>query len=374
MSKFDQTHERIQSQGRYKNLSLDGIDPSISVDLFRQALRLRRTEQALMKEYHPANEMRCPVHFCLGQESIPSALTQVVQPDDYVFSHHRSHGYFFGNRSPLRDLFAELYGKATGASGGRAGSQDISHSDTKFFSGAILAGATSIGIGAAFGLQLRKSQNIVFCGFGEACTEEGAFWEGVNLVAAKKLPIVLICENNRYSTFSDSHDRLARTNLSEKVESFGLKSTQIFGNDAALAYRTITEAANRARRGEGATFIEAFTYRWCSHVGPEDDGANNYRTQDEIDFWKDNCPIELLREKLVPAGLLSEEAVARFEAEIAAEIADNFHFAKSSPFPEAVDWDAMNIRKESPEADRLLGTGAEYDFDPAQADARLTSY
>ena len=374
MSKFQESHKNIRQQGRYKNLSLEGVEKSTAVELLRQALRLRRTEEALINEYHPANEMRCPVHFCIGQEAVPSALSQVVRPDDYVFSHHRSHGYFFGNNSPLRDLFAELYGKSTGASGGRAGSQDISHSSTRFFSGAILAGATSMGIGAAFGLQHLKSKDIVFCGFGEACTEEGAFWEGINLVAAKKLPIVLICENNRYSTFSDAYARLAKTNLSEKVEAFGLSAVQIFGNDTVLAYKTIAAAAERARRGEGPTFIEAFTYRWCSHVGPEDDGVNKYRTPEEIEFWKSNCPIALLQERLEESAWIDAPTLERFESEIAAEIADNFVFAKSSPFPVMTDWQAMNICLETPVADRLLGAGFEHDFDPAQADASLTSY
>jgi len=374
MSTHQQSHEGIQAKGRYQNLTLKGVDSSLALQLLKQALRLRRMEEALIKEYHPANEMRCPVHFCIGQEAVPAALSLVVQSDDFVFSHHRSHGYYFANGSPLKELFAELYGKETGASGGRAGSQDISHSDTRFFSGAILAGATSIGIGAAFGLQLQKSPNIVFCGFGEACTEEGAFWEGVNFVAAKKLPIVLICENNRYSTFSDIHARLARTNLSEKVEAFGLHAVQIFGNDTVLAHKTIAEAAERARHGGGPTFIEAFTYRWCSHVGPEDDGANNYRTKEEIDFWRDNCPIVLLQEKLEAAGLIDAGALAKMEEEIASEIAENFEFAKNSPFPQAKDWGAMNERKQSPRADKLLGVGTESNFDHTQADTHHTSY
>lgn len=368
------THQKILSEGRYSALKLNEIGNEKALKLYGQMLRLRRMEEALIREYHPANEMRCPVHFCVGQESIPAALSLVVESNDYIFSHHRSHGYYFAKGSPLREIFAEIYGKETGASGGRAGSQDISHSDTKFFSGAILAGATSIGIGTAFGLQLQKSPNIVFCGFGEACTEEGAFWEGINLAAAKKLPLVLICENNRYSTFSDIHARLARTNLSEKVGTFGLNTVQIFGNDVVLAHETIRAAADRARKGQGPTFIEAFTYRWCSHVGPEDDGANNYRTRAEIEFWKQNCPLDLLREKLQTAGAWSETVQANLEKEVTEEIAANFRFAKESSFPKNPDWAEMNLRQESPAADRLLGKGAEHDFDPTQADARLTSY
>src|ERR1700732_815374 len=138
------SHRTITKMGRYRALSLDGISPALGRTLLRQMLRLRRTEEALHREYHPADEMRCPIHFCIGQESVPAALSLLVKQDDYLFSHHRSHGYYFAKGAPMRELFAEIYGKATGASGGRAGSQDISHSVSRFYSGAILAGAVSI--------------------------------------------------------------------------------------------------------------------------------------------------------------------------------------------------------------------------------------
>lgn len=103
----------------------DGLDAKTSQDLLRGMLRLRRIEEALINEYHPADEMRCPVHFCVGQEAVSASLSQLFKKEDYMFSHHRSHGYYFAKNAPTRELFAELYGKATGANGGKAGSQDI---------------------------------------------------------------------------------------------------------------------------------------------------------------------------------------------------------------------------------------------------------
>src|SRR6185503_5574181 len=106
-------------------------------------LRLRRCEEALAREYHPADEMRCPVHFCVGQEAVPAALSLLLRDDDYLYCHHRSHGYYLAKHAPMNALFAELYGKATGANAGLAGSQDISFAKRRFFSGAILAAATA---------------------------------------------------------------------------------------------------------------------------------------------------------------------------------------------------------------------------------------
>jgi pyruvate dehydrogenase E1 component alpha subunit len=368
-------HSNITRIGRYGDMNIGGVAPDILLKLYQQMLRLRRMEEAMHDEYHPADEMRCPIHFCIGQESVPAALSLHVQPDDCLFSHHRSHGYYFAKGSPLRELFAEIYGKATGASGGKAGSQDISHSATNFYSGAILAGAVSIAVGAAFGFQHQKSRQISISGFGEGCTDEGAFWEAMNYAGKQKLPVLFVCENNRYATFSDQLKRQAQDNISERVRTFGVRATTIFGNDSVLAWRTIGTEIERLRNGDGPSLIEAYTYRWNSHVGPEDDGANAYRPPEEMTFWKNNCPIALLGEKLRSVGLLDDDLSTRFEAEAAAEIAANFKFAKESPFPNDTHWHHMNCQDATPLADRLLGdTFGGGNFDQYQDEAKLGPY
>jgi TPP-dependent pyruvate/acetoin dehydrogenase alpha subunit len=368
------SHRTITQIGHYRGLCLDGIDRELGLQLFRQMLRLRRIEEALHNEYHPADEMRCPIHFCIGQESIPAALSMQVKPDDYMFSHHRSHGYYFAKGAPLRELFAEIYGRETGANGGKAGSQDISHTESHFYSGAILAGAASIAVGTAFGFKQQKTRQVSISGFGEGATDEGAFWEAMNFSGNQKLPILFIIENNRYATFSDQLKRQASDNISERVRTFGVRSTQIFGNDVTLAWRTFGAELERLRAGEGPALVEAYTYRWNSHVGPEDDGINAYRTPGEIEFWKNNCPITLMEEKLHEAGWLDAAQRSRFEKEIALEIESHFKFAKESPFPKDTNWHRMNYEDASPLADRLLGSADSGNFDHDQAEAKLGPY
>jgi TPP-dependent pyruvate/acetoin dehydrogenase alpha subunit len=368
------SHRTLSKSGRYRDLSLEGLDPDTALRLFRQMLRLRRMEEALFAEYHPAEEMRCPIHFCIGQEAVPAALSELVKPDDYMFSHHRSHGYYFAKGSPLNELFAEIYGRETGADAGKAGSQDISHSPTHFYSGAILSGAVGIAVGAAFGFQFRRSTQIAISGFGEGATDEGAFWEAMNYAGKKRLPVLFVVENNRYATFSDQLKRQADDNICERVRTFGVRATKIFGNDAALAYRTLKGEIGRLRAGDGPALVEAYTYRWNSHVGPEDDSANNYRAPGEIEFWKANCPIVLLEEGLREAGRMDDSAKAALESEIAREIAANFKFAKESPFPKDTDWRRMNFEDASPMADRLLGSADRGAFDHDQAEAKLGPY
>jgi TPP-dependent pyruvate/acetoin dehydrogenase alpha subunit len=120
--------------------------------------------------------------------------------------------------------------------------------------------------------------------------------------------------------------------------------------------------------------VEAYTYRWNSHVGPEDDSANAYRTEEEMQFWKNNCPLVLMEEKLRATGFLDDARKTAMEAEVAAEIADNFKFAKESPFPKETDWHHMNYDDRTPLADKLLGTAVSGDFDHYQADAKLGPY
>jgi TPP-dependent pyruvate/acetoin dehydrogenase alpha subunit len=325
-------------------------------------------EEALLAEYHPADEIRCPVHFCLGQEAVSAALSLLIKDEDYVFSHHRSHGYYLGKRAPLRSLFAELYGREMGANGGKAGSQDVSYSEMHFYSGAILSGATAISAGAALAFQNKGLPNVSVAGFGEGATDEGVFWETVNFAVLRSLPLLLICENNYYATYSPMSKRMAVENISEKVSTFGMKSFPIFGNDSINVYITLSNALEHIRSGKGPVFIEAFTYRYNSHVGPEDDSHIGYRSQEEMAYWRLNDPVKLLEEKLRSSSKLSEKLKGTMVGEIQTEIADAFKYAKEDSWPNILDWPAVNSHSQSPLADALLREFSSAEFDQNQKD------
>ena len=368
------THADILASGGYRELSVAGIDRAVLIRLYRFMLRLRMLEETIAREYHPADEMACPVHLCIGQEATSAALSEVVLPTDYFFAHHRGHGYYLAKHAPLRALIAELYGRATGANGGKAGSQDISLGESRFFGGAILAGGIGIAVGAALAAQQHGTQEIAVTGFGEGAADEGLFWEAVNYAALKRLPLLFVCENNAYATYSPQASRQVRDNLSEKVTAFGVPSRDVFGNDAAALYRALAEIVPAVRSGEGPYFLQAYTYRWNAHVGPEDDSHVGYRPEAEKDFWKRNCPIQLLEERLLAEGMLDPESKRRFEQSIESEIADAFTFARNSPFPEAPDWRALNEASSSPLAERLLMEITGLDFDGHQQEARPGPY
>ncbi len=370
------THQSLTDAGVYRDLSLQGVDAGTVKKLYRFMLRLRQCEEALSREYHPADEMRCPVHFCIGQEAVPAALSVLLREKDYLFCHHRSHGYYLAKDAPMRELYAELYGKKTGANGGIAGSQDISSTAHNFFSGAILAGAAAISVGAALGTQMQKEPIITVAGFGESAMDEGILWEAINYAALCKLPIVFVCENNKYSVFSPQLKRQYADNLSARVAAFGVKSVALFGNDVIKVHAAIKNAIGDALAGHGPWFIEAYTYRWCGHYGPESDDIIGYRSEVEIETWKANCPIALLEEAMKKKGLLTDAEKAEMLRQIDTEIADSFQFAKTSDFPIITNWREVNLSSNSPRADELLADidFIEPEFDVHQAVKQAKGY
>ncbi|MBA2686665.1 MAG: thiamine pyrophosphate-dependent dehydrogenase E1 component subunit alpha [Gemmatimonadaceae bacterium] len=368
------THAGILKAGRYTDVRVRSEESKTGAALFAFMTRLRMCEEALIQEYHPADEMRCPVHFCVGQEAVPAALSLLLDDEDYLFSHHRSHGYYLAKGAPMDALFAELYGKATGANAGLAGSQDISYQARNFYSGAILAGAVGISVGAALGLQLQGKRHVAVCGFGESATDEGIFWEAVNYAAVAKLPVVFVCENNNYSVFSPQLKRQAHDNLSARVATFGVRSTAVFGNDVMEVHRVLEREIAAARAGEGPAFVEAFTYRWSGHCGPTSDDLVGYRDAADLDAWKQNCPIRLLEDSMSLSGFSNEKLKDEVVKEAAAEIAASFASAKSAPFPDPPDWSTLNMSSSSPLADELLAEFDTADFDAQQEFRQAVGY
>jgi pyruvate dehydrogenase E1 component alpha subunit len=317
-------------------------------------LRLRRTQEEIVKEYHLADEIRCPVHFCIGQEAIPAALSLLIQKDDFLFGPHRSHGYYIAKGGTMNELFAEMYGRKTGANAGLSGSQEISSPGINFYSGAILSGLLAIAVGVGLGFQLKGIPQAAVVGFGDGATDEGIFWEAISYAQLCRLPVVFICENNGYSTYSPQLKRQVADDIHKRVSSFGLRTEVIFGNDVILAMSTLKDAFDFARQGKGPVFIESYTYRWLGHVGPENDDYVCYRPQEELDFWKEHCPVSLLENQMFKGRILTLKLKEEILGNINNEIAQAFEFAKKSPFPADMNWQDQNYCAESPLADKLL--------------------
>ena len=199
--------------------------------IYYHLLLIRSVEEAIVERYHPADKMRCPIHMCVGQELAPSVLNLFLKPEDGLWSHHRSHGYYLAKGGSLTGMISEFYGKKNGANGGLAGSQELSSAKDNFYSGTILSGAFAMSAGSAFASNYLNDDYVTVAIIGDGGMEEGIVFETINLAAKKGLPILFICENNNYSIFTPLKERTNSQDLHLKVKEFGIETMKIKSNN-----------------------------------------------------------------------------------------------------------------------------------------------
>ena len=270
--------------------------------LYEMLHLIRHSQEALIKNYHPEDKMRCPIHFCLGQEALAACLSFFLKKEDFVLSHHRSHGYYLSKKCPVDKMVSEFYGKEFGSNAGLAGSQELSLSENNFFSGTILSGMFSIALGTAFAQKNYQKKNITVTIIGDGGMEEGICYETLNLASLKSLPILFICENNNYSVHTNIGKRTLTNNFKKKVESFDINYQKISDHNPENIYKKIEKVVKEIRKNQKPIFIEFDTMRTCSHVGPEnDDNEFNYRKKD-LAKWKGKDSVEWMRKKLLKSN------------------------------------------------------------------------
>jgi pyruvate dehydrogenase E1 component alpha subunit len=297
-------------------------------------LRIRLIEEGIAERY-AEQQMRCPVHLCVGQEAVAAGVCDLLSADDQVMSTHRAHGHYLAKGGDLPAMLAEMYGKASGCSSGMGGSMHLVDLGAGFLGAAPIVGSTiPIAVGVAFGSVLRGENRVVTAFFGEGATEEGAFHEALNFAALKRLPVLFVCENNLYSVYSPLAVRQpAGREVFRLAAGHGIESRQGDGNDVSAVHAVTQAALGRIRSGAGPVFLEFGTYRWREHCGPNYDNHIGYRTEEEFQRWRILCPIERWRKRGLKEGWLSDAEVERWSDEIRAELAAAVHFAKASPIP-----------------------------------------
>ncbi len=312
---------------------LTTITKPVLVRIYETMLRIRMFEEKIV-ELYPAQEMKCPVHLCIGQEAIAAGVCSVLEKRDYVFSNHRGHGHLLAKGSPMKSIMAEIYGKATGCSRGKGGSMHLIDMDNGIMgTSAIVGGGIPLGVGSALASSMRNEDRVTVIFFGDGAFEEGAFYESFNFAALKSLPVVFVCENNFYATNSPQNARQAACKISETASAFGSRGVCVDGNDALEVFKAAGEAVLNARKGQGPTLIEARTYRWKGHVGHEPDYANGDRTKEELDDWVKRCPVEAMSGFMLKNNIASMDEMGAVKATIDTEIEEAIRFAESSPLP-----------------------------------------
>jgi TPP-dependent pyruvate/acetoin dehydrogenase alpha subunit len=303
------------------------------LDLYRSMLRIRRIEEALANRYSE-QEMRCPMHLCIGQEAIAVGICAALAPNDVVFSNHRAHGHYLAKGGNLNAMVAELYGRSTGCCGGRGGSMHLIDLDVNFMGATpIVGGTVPLAVGSAWAASLNKDKQISVAFFGDGCFEEGVVHESMNFATLHKLPVVFICENNGFSVYTRLTDRQPVRPIYRIAEAHGMAAYVGDGNDVEEVLSIAKIAVENARQGKGPQFIELNTYRWREHCGPDFDDALNYRSKEEIENGQNDCPITRYSKLLQQNNSASQLQIEKIETEIQVEIAEAFRFALSSAKP-----------------------------------------
>ncbi len=321
---------------------MDVVSPALLVDLYRTMVRIRAAEDAIVHRY-PEQEMRCPVHLCIGQEAVAAGACATLESRDLVFSHHRSHGHYLAKGGDLKTMIAELYGKATGCAGGYGGSMHLIDRAAGFAGAAPIVGGTiPIAAGTALAEQSRGGDRVTMVFLGDGAAETGVFHETLNFAALKALPLVFVCENNLYSVYSAMGVRQpgGRT-IADLARGHGMAAAGGDGNDVEAVYGLCRSAVERARNGGGPSFLEFATYRWVEHCGPGFDNHIGYRSEAEFAAWRARCPLGNCERRLLKTAAADAGDMDAIRAEAAEEVAEAFAFAAESPFPNPAGMDAF---------------------------------
>lgn len=306
------------------------LTPARRAELYRTIRFIRRFEERSI-DLVKAGEIFSGIHPCIGQEAVAAGICAALSPDDIMFSNHRGHGHFLAKGADPARVLAEMAGRVTGIDRGRGGSFHPSDFGTGIYgsTGTVGHGA-AIAAGVAWTAAKAGTGQVVVSIFGDGAVTQGALLEGFNLAALWKLPVVYVCENNRYATTQPVETAVAGS-ITGRGEAFGIPSRTVDGQDVEVVLAAADEAVARARAGGGPTFLEFSTYRYHGHHTFELKARLRYRDDEEIARWRERDPLDIQATR-VPA-----EVRERIDAEIEAQLDDVVRFAVESPRPDPVD-------------------------------------
>ncbi|MEM9583522.1 MAG: thiamine pyrophosphate-dependent dehydrogenase E1 component subunit alpha [Pseudomonadota bacterium] len=305
-----------------------------SPDQLKDALRkmhlIRKFEEGAEDSYM-RGLIHGTMHLSIGQECSAVGSCMPLAPDDQITSTHRGHGHCVAKGAEVARMFAEFFGKETGYCKGRGGSMHIADVEKgNLGANGIVAGGIPIAVGAALTSKRLKTGKVVLCFFGDGANNEGAFHEALNMASVWKLPVVFVCENNKYGMSTSIERSTAVDTISKRAAGYAMPGVTVDGNDFNAITEAVDSAVARARAGDGPSLVESLTYRWRGHSKSD---RNRYRTKDEINDWMSKDPILRFTAFLVEHAVLTEDEAAAIENDVVQEIAAAIEFAQNSPDP-----------------------------------------
>jgi pyruvate dehydrogenase E1 component alpha subunit len=308
------------------------LDPAVARRLYNDMVLIRRFEEKAAEGY-ALGKVGGFLHLYIGEEAVAVGATSVTRPDDYAIAAYREHGHCLAKGADPRRMMAELYGRIDGLSKGKGGSMHLFDKAVNFLGGHAIVGAhLPIAVGVGFAIKYRGGDQVIVCYFGDGAVPEGEFHEAMNLAALWKLPVVFVCENNRYAMGTALERALAETEIWKFARAYKMPGETVDGMDVLAVRDVVAQAVARARGDGTPSLIEARTYRFRGHSMRDPAGAV-YRTKEEVEREKLRDPIVLFRERALQAGWLSEDDVREIDKSASDLIDEAVAFADASPEP-----------------------------------------
>ncbi|KAB2848513.1 MAG: thiamine pyrophosphate-dependent dehydrogenase E1 component subunit alpha [Hyphomicrobiaceae bacterium] len=311
---------------------------SLDDQVLREALRkmhlVRKFEEAAEACY-ARGLIHGTMHLSIGQEASAVGSVMALERQDYILSTHRGHGHSTAKGAKPSLMLAEFFGKESGYCRGRGGSMHIADFEGgNLGANGIVGGGLPIAVGVGISIKARKSGQVCMVFFGDGASNEGAFHEALNMASIWKLPVVFVCENNKYGMSMSIANAMAVVNVADRASAYAMPGVTIDGNDLPIVMQHAREAVARARAGGGPSLVECQTYRLRGHSKSD---RNLYRSKEEIQFWRERCPIRRLESELIGLGRLTANELTRIESDAGAEIDAGIEFARSCPDPDVND-------------------------------------
>jgi TPP-dependent pyruvate/acetoin dehydrogenase alpha subunit len=309
------------------------VAPELALHMYRQMRKIRSFEEQVDELYKRA-KMPGLAHLYIGQEAVAVGVCEALRQDDYITSTHRGHGHCLAKGASSKRMFCELLGKEEGYCRGKGGSMHIAdHENGNLGANAIVGGSTGIATGAAFSAKARGTDQVAVCFFGEGALGQGVLYEVMNMAALWKLPVIYVCENNLYNEYTHYSETTAGE-IGARAAGFGIPVDEVDGQDVRAVYTATCRAVERARAGEGPSFLVCNTYRYLGHhVGDVD--RSYYRSREEEERWRtERDPLALLESWMLADGLTDEAALRGIERKAADEVATAVEHALEAPFPD----------------------------------------
>jgi pyruvate dehydrogenase E1 component alpha subunit len=329
------TEVQVQTQGNTLAVTASSdfpaeLSPERLAWMLQKMCEIRYFEEKA-EELYVRGLVHGTMHLSIGQEASSVGSIAALRPDDLIIHHHRGHGHTIAKGADITLMMAEFLGKEAGYCRGRGGSMHIADlAGGNLGATGVVGSGIPTSVGIALALQMRRSDKVLLSYFGDGANNLGEFHESLNMAAIWKLPVVFICENNQYGMSGPMQKMTAVPQISTRAVAYGIPGETVDGNDVLAVYRTTQTAVERARAGLGPSLIENVTYRWRGHSKSD---RNLYRTQEEIEAWKQRCPINRFKRVLTEAGLMTAEAIEAIDWEAKAGIDRAAEEAQTFPEP-----------------------------------------